>query len=67
MGPNTRFSRLFTGWIDAPKRPARGNYQVSKSIAAADGVMGFCLVDGNKVAVHQIDGADREADPQHDC
>src|ERR1700692_2090909 len=36
----------------------------SKSVAAGGGVMGFRLVDRAKIVVNQIDGADREHDPQ---
>src|SRR5258708_37505983 len=36
----------------------------SKSVAAGGGGMGFRLVDRAKVVVNQIDGADREHDPQ---
>ena len=35
------------------------------SVTVGDGVMGFRLVDGTKVAVYQIYSADRERDPEH--
>jgi hypothetical protein len=46
--------------------PRVGSCQISKSRAARDGVMGFHLVDGGKVVVYQIDGADRERQRQRE-
>jgi hypothetical protein len=50
--------------LHADAFPQGANCQISKSEAAGDVVMGFRLVDGPKIIVYQIDGADREHDPE---
>ena len=62
-----RRGSLHTGkqHVNARKPPVRV-WQVSNSEAAGGGVISFRLID-REIFVFQIDGADREDDPQRNC
>ena len=51
--------------VNARKPPVR-IWQLSNSAAAGDGMIGFRLIDRAEVVVCQIDGTDREHDPQRE-